>query len=92
MRPAVYKHWNSPTGRNAINTTSSALRAAGASPAPTSPATRLDSVCTRAGQRTGGSEMQRDARSERKRCAQTYEAGGWRLPCVRSPSCYVTRL
>lgn len=42
MRPAVYKHCNvaSRMGRDTINTASSAQRAAGATPAPTSPSER----------------------------------------------------
>lgn len=85
MWPAVYKHSNSRTERDAINTASSESER----PGPRWPQPHLASGLSGRNTLCTGPRVKSNA-TMRERSGRTYCVSGWLRPCVRRPSCYVT--
>lgn len=85
MWPAVYKHWNSRTERDAINTASSDLEW----PGPRWPQPHLTRGLRGGNTQCTGPRVKSNV-TPRERAGRTYCESGWLRPCVRRPSRYVT--
>lgn len=85
MWPAVYKHSNSRTERDAINTASSDSER----PGPRWPQPHLASGLSGGNTLCTGPRVKTNA-TPRERAGRTYCVSGWLRPCVRRPTCYVT--